>query len=121
MFDENLIRQAKEFAAKDFHPTKLKPVPDISFFQRRLGITYLQAKELRNFLCFPQMKITNMDRIRSMNDEKLAEMLVPKVMFCDDCPLDCPDSEIPESGHPEICIQRVIAWLNSPAETEDGK
>lgn len=70
--------------------------------------------------------ITNGDKIRQMSNEELALMIVPKVMFCNGCPVKCEEKNIPlidecpfgTDNIKNICVQRVIAYLNAPAESE---
>jgi hypothetical protein len=61
-----------------------------------------------------------------MNNAELAELIVPKVIFCDGCPVKCEEKDIPQSKvNPfgadvveDVWKKRVEAWLNSPAESE---
>ena len=72
---------------------------------------------------------TNADHIRQMSNEELAELIVPKVMFCDGCPVKCQEKDIPQlKENPfgadvveDVCKKRVEAWLNAPAESEVGR
>lgn len=69
---------------------------------------------------------TNGDVIRLMNDDELAELIVPKVMFCNGCPVKCAEKDIPkitDSKDPfgadiadDICKQRVKEWLGKAVE-----
>jgi hypothetical protein len=69
---------------------------------------------------------TNGDVIRQMSNAELAKLIVPKVMFCDGCPVKCAEKDIPKlKDNPfgadivdDVCKQRVEAWLNAPAESE---
>jgi hypothetical protein len=75
---------------------------------------------------FDPKVITNGDVIRQMSNAKLAELIVPKVMFCDGCPVKCAEKDIPKlEDNPfgadivdDVCKQRVENWLNAPAESE---
>ena len=69
---------------------------------------------------------TNGDLIRSMSNAELAELIVPKVMFCNGCPVKCAEKDIPRAtsafGEEEvgnICVKRVEEWLNN--KNENGK
>jgi hypothetical protein len=70
---------------------------------------------------------TNADRIRQMSNAELAKLIVPKVMFCDGCPVKCEEKDIPQSKiNPfgadvieDVCTKRVEAWLNAPADGTD--
>ena len=75
----------------------------------------------------PKEKLpTNGDRIRQMSNAELAKLIVPKVMFCDGCPVRCEEKDIPQiKDNPfgadvieDVCTKRLEAWLNSPAESE---
>ena len=65
---------------------------------------------------------TNGDRIRQMSNAELAKLIVPKVMFCDGCPVRCEEKDIPQiKDNPfgadvieDVCTKRVEAWLNAP-------
>jgi hypothetical protein len=69
---------------------------------------------------------TNGDVIRQMSNAELAKLIVPKVIFCDGCPVKCAEKDIPQSKiNPfgadvieDVCTKRVKAWLNAPAESE---
>jgi hypothetical protein len=69
---------------------------------------------------------TNGDRIRQMSNKELAKLIVPKVIFCDGCPVKCAEKDIPQSKIDpfgadvieDVCTKRVKAWLNAPAESE---
>ena len=69
---------------------------------------------------------TNGDRIRQMSNEELAKLIVPKVIFCNGCPVKCAEKDIPQiKSNPfgadvveDVCTKRVEAWLNAPAESE---
>lgn len=75
---------------------------------------------------FEQKVVTKGDKIRQMSNAELAELIVPKVMFCDGCPVKCAEKDIPQiRDNPfgadvvdDICKKRVEAWLNAPAESE---
>lgn len=58
---------------------------------------------------------TNADRIRSMNDEELAEWLTYPVCKHADCALKCP--VIPENKNFK-CVQNILNWLRYPAEED---
>jgi hypothetical protein len=74
--------------------------------------------------CFVSAKPTNGDKIRQMSNAELAKLIVPKVMFCDGCPVKCAEKDIPQSKiNPfgadvieDVCTKRVEAWLNAPTE-----
>lgn len=69
---------------------------------------------------------TNGDVIRAMNNEELAGLIVPKVMFCNGCPVKCAEKDIPkitDNKDPfgadiadDICKQRVKEWLEKAVE-----
>lgn len=75
---------------------------------------------------FQSKVVTNGDKIRQMSNEELAKLIVPKVIFCDGCPVKCAEKDIPQSKvNPfgadvieDVCTKRVEAWLNAPAESE---
>lgn len=75
---------------------------------------------------FIPIKPTNGDKIRQMTNAELAKLIVPKVIFCDGCPVKCAEKDIPKlKDNPfgadivdDVCKQRVEAWLNAPAESE---
>lgn len=67
-------------------------------------------------------KMTNGDRIRQMSNRELAELITPKVIFCNGCPAKCAEKDIPQrdSNDPfgadvasDVCVKRVENWLNS--------
>jgi hypothetical protein len=67
---------------------------------------------------------TNGDKFRQMSNKELAKLIVPKVMFCDGCPVKCAEKDIPLCENDpfgvdvieNVCIKRVEAWLNAPAD-----
>lgn len=72
--------------------------------------------------------MTNGDKIRAMSDEELAPLLTPKVMFCNGCPVKCPESEIPTVEEADtfgtktakdICVARVEDWLKKEAKKDE--
>lgn len=73
--------------------------------------------------CFVSSNPTNGDRIRQMSNAELAELIVPKVMFCDGCPVKCEEKDIPQHREnplgadvaEDVCKKRVEEWLNAPA------
>lgn len=73
--------------------------------------------------CYKFQKLTNGDRVRQMSNAELAELIVPKVMFCDGCPVKCEEKDIPQHREnpfgadvaEDVCKKRVEAWLNAPA------
>ena len=78
---------------------------------------------------FESKIVTNGDRIKQMSNSELAKLIVPKVIFCDGCPVKCEEKDIPQSTiNPfgadvieDVCTKRVEAWLNAPAESEKDK
>ena len=71
--------------------------------------------------------ISNGDKIRQMANAELAKLIVPKVMFCNGCPVKCKEKNIPQNNQSDpfgveniedVCTKRVEAWLNAPAESE---
>ena len=75
---------------------------------------------------FERKPFTNGDVIRQMSNAELAKLIVPKVMFCDGCPVKCAEKDIPQSKvNPfgadvveDVCTKRVESWLNAQAESE---
>lgn len=67
---------------------------------------------------------TNGDVIRQMSNAELAELIVPKVMFCDGCPVKCEEKDIPQHREnpfgadvaEDVCKKRVESWLNALAD-----
>lgn len=71
--------------------------------------------------------ITNADVIRQMSCRELAELITPKVMFCNGCPVKCAEKDIPlrDNNDPfgadvasDVCVKRVEQWLESEVEYE---
>lgn len=96
-------------------------------FCRACGAKWLKDTDGANCKYFEKItKPTNGDKIRQMSDEELALMIVPKVMFCDGCPVKCEENAIPlidecpfgTDNIKNICVQRVIAWLKQEAKDE---
>lgn len=65
---------------------------------------------------------TNGDKIRQMSNRELAELITPKVMFCNGCPVKCAEKDIPQRDKNDpfgadvagdVCVKRVEQWLNS--------
>ena len=118
-------------ACKNFAPKEDKTCGEYRYYKK--GKCYFN-----NILVFAESihpcwyfkaKPTNGDRIRQMSNEELAELIVPKVMFCDGCPVKCQEKDIPQlKENPfgadvveDVCKKRVEAWLNAPAESEVGR
>lgn len=65
---------------------------------------------------------TNGDVIRQMSNAELAMLIVPKVIFCNGCPVKCAEKDIPHSKNDpfgvdvieNVCTKRVETWLNAP-------
>lgn len=73
MSDKKMIAKAIE-SLKEFVPTHERLIPNVSFFQRKLGISYVSAMRIHEKL-YPK-KITNGDRIRAMSNEEMAELFI---------------------------------------------
>ena len=56
---------------------------------------------------------TNLDRIRAMSAEEIADWVVGNLECC-----SCPISDIPYSCEPTNCVGSFIKWLNSPAKED---
>lgn len=72
---------------------------------------------------FQQKK--NADKIRQMSNRELAELITPKVIFCNGCPVKCSEKDIPQKDKNDpfgtdvagdVCVGRVEQWLNSEVE-----
>lgn len=78
-------------------------------------------------ILFEPKNPTNADIIRQMSNRELAELITPKVMFCNGCPVKCAEKDIPprDNNDPfgadvagDVCIKRVEQWLESEVEDE---
>jgi len=63
---------------------------------------------------------TNADRIRSMNDEELAEYLFDRGNGCEYCYGICSYQDECEEFHAqEFCIEHIVEWLKKEAKNDD--
>ena len=60
---------------------------------------------------------TNLDRIRAMSTEEMANRIIGLDLACEFCPVDTPCFAQKQGG--SECRNHIEAWLNSPAK-EDG-
>lgn len=58
---------------------------------------------------------TNADRIRNMSDEELAKYIYDVSEHCADCVV-CGDDCDSCNGTEDICVPKIIEWLQSEAE-----
>lgn len=58
--------------------------------------------------------VTNADRIRSMSDEELANILCNECLVCDICEIARTDY----ACDPECCRRATIAWLQNPTKED---
>ena len=104
MIDKEMIERARKIASEFNDPQGIITIPNVSYFQRKLQISYIRATEIHYALY--AKKQTNGDRIRAMSNEELAESMLL-------CPMRL-DYECQE----EDCKTCLLDWLNSPAESE---
>lgn len=107
---ENVCKNCKHFAPKTTHCKK--------------GFPWISEDDsCNNFEQKPKM--TNGDKIRQMSNRELAELITPKVMFCNGCPVKCAEKDIPQRDKNDpfgadvagdVCVKRVEQWLNSKVE-----
>ena len=93
---------------------------------RQLAKWLEELKKLRYTRRKEKTENTNADIIRRMSNAELAELIVPKVMFCNGCPVKCAENDIPMRTTPfgeneveNVCLKRVETWLNR--ENKNGK
>ncbi len=60
---------------------------------------------------------TNLDRMRAMSAEEMANRISSLDLACISCPVTTPCLTYPQGG--SECRQHIVEWLNSPAK-EDG-
>lgn len=65
--------------------------------------------------CKCDSKQTNADRIRNMSDEELAKYIYDVSEHCADCVV-CGDDCDGCNGTEDICVPKIIEWLQSEAE-----
>lgn len=94
---------------------------DCGAWQKFVGKEEIRLFEIR--ASARQKKPTNADRIRSMTDEELAQILVSEpiaetIPFCQNKP-ECERLLETESGVPEsMCAVCALDWLQKPVEGE---
>lgn len=57
---------------------------------------------------------TNLDRIRAMSAEEMANRIIGLELACEFCPVDTPCFAQKQGG--SECRQHIAEWLNSPAK-----
>lgn len=81
------------------------------------NVIVVDTKVIRGMMVNPQIEkpVSNGDKIRSMTDEELAE-LIAKWAFCDEC-VNLFGFKVCET---KCCSDHWLDWLKSPVEVDNG-
>lgn len=120
MIDKEMMERARKIAAEYKDPSGIFAIPNVSYFQRKLQISYIRATEI-HYALYGAKKQTNGDHLRAMSNKELAEILVyseddewyGRQWFSFDG--DHIRNAFPTK---QDAIKSTIDWLNSPAESE---
>ena len=108
MIDKEMMERARKIAAEYKDPSGIFAIPNVSYFQRKLQISYIRATEI-HYALYGAKKQTNGDRLRAMSNKEL----VGRMSFC---PM-CLDDKFPVCKG-RGCKECKLDWLNSPADSE---